>query len=131
MVLQNELVHLYIGTSNFSTKIFINGEIVGAFNSGYTAFNFEVSKYLKNGDNFIIIQVDNTLSADSVPTKKTDWWPYGGILGDVQLISTPRTFIQNANLQLSDISSNEIKLSVHLNEPVSKKVNLSIPELGI
>ena len=127
----NELVHLYIGTSNFSTKIFINGEIVGAFNSGYTAFNFEVSKYLKNGDNFIIIQVDNTLSADTVPTKKTDWWPYGGILGDVQLISTPRTFIQNANLQLSDISSNEIKLSVHLNEPVSKKVNLSIPELGI
>ena len=66
-----------------------------------------------------------------MPTKKTDWWPYGGILGDVQLISTPRTFIQNANLQLSDISSNEIKLSVHLNEPESKKVNLSIPELGI
>ena len=107
----NELVHLYIGTSNFSTKIFINGEIVGAFNSGYTAFNFEVSNYLKNGDNFIIIQVDNTLSADSVPTKKTDWWPYGGILGDIQLISTPRTFIQNANLQLSDISSNKIKLT--------------------
>ena len=127
----NELVHLYIGASNFSTKIFINGKIVGAFNSGYTAFNFEVSKYLKNGDNFIIIQVDNTLSADSVPTKKTDWWPYGGILGDVQLISTPRTFIQNANLQLSDIFLNEIKFSVQLNEPVSKKVNLSIPELGI
>ena len=71
------------------------------------------------------------MSADSVPTKKTDWWPYGGILGDVQLISTPREFIQNANLQLSDKSSNEIKLTVHLNEPVSKKVNLSIPELGI
>ena len=66
----NELVHLYIGASNFSTKIFINGEIVGAFNSGYTAFNFEISKHLKDGDNFIIIQVDNTLSADSVPTKK-------------------------------------------------------------
>ena len=127
----NELVHLYIGTSNFSTKIFINGKIVGAFNSGYTAFNFEVSKFLKDGDNFIIIQVDNTLSANSVPTQKTDWWPYGGILGDVQLVSTPKTFIQNASLQLSDISSNEIKLKVYLNEPISKKVNLSIPELGI
>ena len=34
-------------------------------------------------------------------------------------------------MQLSDISSNEIKLTVHLNEPVSTKVNLSIPELGI
>ena len=127
----NELVHLYIGASNFSTKIFINGEIVGAFNSGYTAFNFEISKHLKDGDNFIIIQVDNTLSADSVPTKKTDWWPYGGILGDVQLISTPRVFIENASLQLTDISSNEIQLRVHLNEPAIKKVNLSIPELGI
>ena len=44
----NKLNHLYIGASNFSTKIFLNGQRVGQFNSGYTAFNFAVSDYLIN-----------------------------------------------------------------------------------
>ena len=127
----NNLTHLYIGASNFNTKIFLNGEIVGSFNGGYTSFNFDITSYLHDGPNILIIQVDNTLSKDSVPTKKTDWWPYGGILGDVMLISTPELFIQNAYLQLSELSTKELLFKAQLNLPDQHNVKLSIPELGI
>lgn len=127
----NNLTHLYIGASNFNTKIFLNGDIVGSFNGGYTSFNFDITDYLQDGPNILIIQVDNTLSKDSVPTKKTDWWPYGGILGDVMLISTPELFIQNAYLQLSELSAKELLFKAQLNLPDRHTVKLSIPELGI
>ena len=104
----NNLTHLYIGASNFTTKVFLNGKIVGSYEGGYTSFNFDISEYLVDGNNVLTIHVDNTLSKDSVPTKKTDWWPYGGILGDVLLISTPKQFIQNAYLQLSDLGKKRI-----------------------
>ncbi|MEL1233402.1 MAG: glycoside hydrolase family 2 TIM barrel-domain containing protein [Candidatus Neomarinimicrobiota bacterium] len=123
--------HLYIGASNFNTKVFLNGDIVGSFEGGYTSFNFDITRYLQDGPNILIIQVDNTLSKDSVPTKKTDWWPYGGILGDVLLISTPELFIQNAYLQLSELSTKELLFKAQLNLPDQHTVKLSIPELGI
>ena len=127
----NNSTHLYIGASNFNTKVFLNGDIVGSFNGGYTSFNFDITGYLQDGPNILIIQVDNTLSKDSVPTKKTDWWPYGGILGDVMLISTPELFIQNAYLQLSELSTKELLFKAQLNLPDQHTVKLSIPELGI
>ena len=127
----NNLTHLYIGASNFTTKVFLNGKIVGSFEGGYTSFNFDVTEHLVDGNNVLIIHVDNTLSKDSVPTKKTDWWPYGGILGDVFLISTPKKFIQNAYLQLSDLDKKELLFKAQLNVPVMTNVNLSIPELNI
>ena len=48
---KESLTHLYIEGSNFTTKIFINGSIVGNFEGGYVPFNFEISEYLKDGDN--------------------------------------------------------------------------------
>ena len=129
--LPDNSTHLYIGASNFNTKVFLNGDIVGSFNGGYTSFNFDITGYLQDGPNILIIQVDNTLSKDSVPTKKTDWWPYGGILGDVLLISTPELFIQNAYLQLSELSTKELLFKAQLNLPDQHTVKLTIPELGI
>ena len=35
------LTHLYIEGSNFTTKVFINGSIVGEFVGGYVPFNFD------------------------------------------------------------------------------------------
>ena len=32
-----------------------NGKIIGSFEGGYTSFNFDVSKHLVDGNNFLII----------------------------------------------------------------------------
>ena len=124
------ITHLYIEGSNFTTKIFINGSIVGEFEGGYVPFNFDISKYLKDGENILLVQTDNTLNKSSVPTQKTDWWPWGGIVGDVYILETPKKFIQNAYLQLNPENFSEALFNVEMNHELSgQRVVLEIPEL--
>ena len=127
----NKLNHLYIGASNFSTKIFLNGERVGQFNSGYTAFNFDISDYLINGENVLLVQINANLSEDSVPTKKTDWWPYGGLVGDVLIVSTPKIFIENAYVQISDLQKKRLNFRAKLNLNKNMNIKLIIDELNL
>jgi beta-glucuronidase len=124
------ITHLYIEGSNFTTKIFINGSIVGEFEGGYVPFNFDISKYLKDGENILLVQTDNTLNQSSVPTQKTDWWPWGGIVGDVYILETPKKFIQNAYLQLNPEKFSEALFNVEMNQKLSgQRIMLEIPEL--
>ena len=124
------ITHLYIEGSNFTTKIFLNGSIVGEFEGGYVPFNFDISKYLKDGENILLVQTDNTLNQSSVPTQKTDWWPWGGIVGDVYILETPKKFIQNAYLQLNPENFSEALFNVEMNQELSgQRIVLEIPEL--
>lgn len=124
------LMHLYIEGSNFTTKIFLNGSIVGEFEGGYVPFNFNISKYLKEGENILLVQTDNTLNESSVPTQKTDWWPWGGIVGDVYVVETPNKFIQNAYLQLNPDDFSEVLFKLEMNKESSgHMIKLEIPEL--
>ena len=124
------LTHLYIEGSNFTTKIFLNGSIVGEFEGGYVPFNFNISKYLKEGENILLVQTDNTLNESSVPTQKTDWWPWGGIVGDVYVVETPKQFIQNAYLQLNPDDFSEVLFKLEMNKESSgHMIKLEIPEL--
>ena len=124
------ITHLYIEGSNFTTKIFLNGSIVGEFEGGYVPFNFDISKYLKDGENILLVQTDNTLNKSSVPTQKTDWWPWGGIVGDVYILETPKKFIQNAYLQLNPENFSEALFNVEMNQELSgQRIVLEIPEL--
>jgi beta-glucuronidase len=127
---KKSLAHLYIEGSNFTTKIFLNGSIIGEFEGGYVPFNFDISKYLKEGENILLVQTDNTLSESSVPTQKTDWWPWGGIVGDVYIVETPKKFIQNAYLQLDPENFSQALFKLEMNQESSgQKVKLEIPEL--
>ena len=124
------LTHLYIEGSNFTTKIFLNGSIIGEFEGGYVPFNFNISKYLKEGENILLVQTDNTLDESSVPTQKTDWWPWGGIVGDVYVVETPKQFIQNAYLQLNPDDFSAVLFKLEMNKESSGHIiKLEIPEL--
>ena len=127
---EESLTHLYIEGSNFTTRVFINGLIVGKFEGGYVPFNFEISEHLKEGENILLVQTNNTLNESSVPTQKTDWWPWGGIVGDVYIVETPKQFIQNAYLQLNPDNFTEALFKLKMNHPSSgHNIKLEIPEL--
>jgi len=127
---KESLTHLYIEGSNFTTKVFINGSIVGKFEGGYVPFNFEISDHLKDGENILLVQTDNTLNKSSVPTQKTDWWPWGGIVGDVYIVETPKQFIRNAYLQLNPENFSQAYFNLEMNDKFpGKEISLEIPEL--
>jgi len=129
---KDELVHLYFEGSNFSTKVFLNGKSIGGFDAGYTSFDFEVTEAINDGPNYLMVFVDAALDSNTVPTQKTDWWLYGGLVGDVLLVRLPQAHIQNAKVQLNKYDPKKIDIHIIGNELLSgESIVLSIPELGI
>ena len=92
---------LYFGAVNYEAVVFVNGQEVGQHVGGFTAFNFDVTGLLKDGENFVTVKVDNKRSRSSVPTLIFDWWNYGGITRDVMLVDVATTYIENYSLQLN------------------------------
>jgi len=125
-------VFIYFGAANYDAKVFVNGKMAGEHEGGYTPFNFDVTKLLHKGENFVIVKVDDKRRADGVPTNNFDWFNYGGITRDVMLVELPVLHIQDYTIQLKKGSSSLITCSVKLNEAqAQQKVLLEIPELKV
>src|SRR5579871_3710521 len=128
----NTRVFVYFGAANYQAAVYLNGEKLGDHEGGFTAFNFEATSLLRDGDNFLVVEVNNSRRADAVPALKMDWWNYGGITRDVSLVDVPTTFIQDYWVQLTRGSQNEIAGWVQLNGVRSpQKVTIEIPEVGV
>jgi beta-glucuronidase len=97
----NARVFVYFGAVNYRSAIFLNGEKLGDHEGGFTPFNFEVTNLLRDGENSLIVEVNNTRRADGIPALKFDWWNYGGITRGVSLVEVPTTFIQDYFVQLA------------------------------
>ena len=111
--LGNRRAFLRFEAVNYRVKVFVNGQLAGQHEGGFTPFSIEVGKLLRAGDNQITIGVDSTHDATTVPPTVTDWDLYGGVTRPIRLIYTPETFIDDEFLHL-DLDGH-IRGSVHLN----------------
>ncbi|MEO6546709.1 MAG: glycoside hydrolase family 2 TIM barrel-domain containing protein [Ferruginibacter sp.] len=129
-------IFLHFGAVNYKADVYLNGKKLGAHKGGFTPFNFEVPQsLLKEKGNFLVVKVDNKRFADEIPTLNTDWWNYGGITRDVQLVILPKNFIVDYSIQLAkgSLSSLEKKIEgwIKLNAASNEKILLEIPSLKI
>lgn len=125
-------VFVHFGGANYTTEVYLNGKKLGKHVGGFTPFQFEVTDALRAGKNSLVVKVDNKRCRECVPTLNTDWWNYGGITRDVNLIETSETFVENYQIQLGKNEPNRIRGFVQLNGKVAnKQVALQIPELGL
>jgi beta-glucuronidase len=125
-------LYIYFGAVNYDALVYINGEKLGEHVGGFTPFNFEITDKVKEGENFIVVKVNNKRLRDGVPTVNTDWWNYGGITRDVNLIEVPETFIRDYFIQLAKGSKDNICGWLQLDgNSLSQNVNIKIPEAGI
>ena len=122
---------LYFSGVNYECDVYLNNEKLGSHEGGFTPFQFDITDKIKNGDNSIILRVNNTRRVDGIPAMNFDWWNYGGITRDVYLVETPELFIKDYFVQLAKNSKTEIKGWVALSTPTVKKVSVLIPELKI
>lgn len=126
-----EKVLLKIGAANYICRVFLNQEYLGMHRGGSTPAYFDVTGLLQ-AENRIIIQADSTRRPEQVPTENTDWFNYGGVYRDIELIRLPETYIKRFQIALvSDGAFNKIKVRVRLSEPVNTAAQLRIDELGL
>jgi beta-glucuronidase len=123
---------VYFGAANYLADVYLNGQKLGQHEGGFTPFNFEITKLVREKDNFLVVKVDNKRRRDAVPTLNTDWWNYGGLTRDVNLIELPETFIEDYFLQLKKGSADEIAGWVKLNNASgAKAISIEIPDANI
>ena len=123
---------LYFGAINYEAHVYVNGKLAGHHIGGFTPFNMDVTELLKDGENVVIVKVDNKRRAENVPTQIFDWWNYGGITRDVCLIDVAPVYIENFSLQLDKKDNRMLNFSVKLNhQEANQQVTLNIPELKI
>lgn len=128
----NKRYFLHFGAVNYEAIVFLNGKEIGKHIGGFTPFNFEVTELIRNGQNSVVVKVDNKRSFDAVPTINSDWWNYGGITRAVHLVETPKTFVRDYYLQLKKSDTSTLSGWVQLDgAETNKAVNIDIPELKI
>ena len=122
----------HVGGANYRARVWINGQPLCEHEGGFTAFDCEATKLLKEGDNFAVVSVNDARHADDIPALNFDWWNYGGLTRDVSLIDVPAAFIEDYSLQLERGSATRISGWVRIHGAAGPQpVTVRIPDLRV
>ncbi|MEM7044069.1 MAG: glycoside hydrolase family 2 TIM barrel-domain containing protein, partial [Pseudomonadota bacterium] len=128
---EGERVVLRIGAAHYDTRVFLNGRFLGNHLGGSTPFFVELTGDLQD-DNWLFLSVNNERRLDRVPMRHTDWFNYGGVFRDVDLIRLPEVFIKDFFAHLvPDGTFGNIRIELTLSDAVAGEAELAIPCLGI
>ena len=72
--------------ANRVAEVFVNGQRIGMHRGGFAAFCFEVTPFLKRGDNVFAVRVNNADDRDSLPLF-ADFTFCGGLYRDARLLT--------------------------------------------
>ena len=112
---KDSIYYLYFGSINYYSQVWLNGQLIGSHEGGYTPFSFDITDKLK-ANNELIIRVllpdnnDPNYSFLEIPHGKQSWYgTAGGILGDVYIIKLSKDYIKNVYIT-PDIDKSQIKI---------------------
>ncbi len=122
---------LRIGAANYIVRVFLNGVYMGMHRGGSTPAFFDITDALKE-ENRIILVTDTTRRPEQVPTENTDWFNYGGVYRDIDIISVPDTHIKDFKICLvPDGEYDKIKVNITLSKPETLTGTIEIKELDV
>ena len=117
--------------ADYKTMVYLNGHRLGEHEGGFTPFSFEVTGLLRPTGNNLVVAVDSQRTPESVPTQVTDWETYGGIIRDVTLVTTPKTFIDDDFIRLTTDGQIRADVALEGDNKAGQAVEVSIPELKL
>ncbi len=100
---------------NQETELVVNGRSAGTHAGGYSAFCFDVTGYVRQGSNDILVKVNNRHNIE-IPPLSADFSFLGGIYRDVELVITP-----DAHISLTHYGSSGVYITTpEMTEELSK-----------
>lgn len=103
----NENVILHFGAVDYETTVYINGKKAGYHRGGYASFKFDITEYLTEGENVIIVNAVDDVRNPLVPRGKQseelkshgcDYTRTTGIWQTVWLEFVPKAYIKSFKL---------------------------------
>ena len=75
-------LRLCFGAVMTEAEVWLDGVRLGSHYGGFTAFDFVVFD-VERGEHHLSVRVDSRIGAQSIPQKRVDWFPFGGIAREV------------------------------------------------
>ena len=104
-VMLSRSLYLFFEGANQRTKLFVNRHRVGEHIGGYTFFCFDITPYIREGENQLVVCVDNSYDPE-IPPLSADFTFFGGIYRDVSLISVSPIHISTTHYASSGVYVN-------------------------
>ena len=82
----NARTELYFDGAMSEPVVYVNGTEAGRWAYGYNAFRIDITPFLKQGDNEILVKLNNL-------EESSRWYPGAGLYRPVTLITTNKTYI--------------------------------------
>jgi hypothetical protein len=122
-------VFIVFGASDWITKAWLDGQMLGTFQGGYTPFEFEITQYIKNGaKQQLVVRVDDS----PFPCKLEGKQGYGqakGIWQTVYLDARGECFIKSLKFT-PDIDNQKVMVKITINQPGSGNGSVKIKFLN-
>lgn len=99
------------------SEVYLNGHLLGKRPNGYISFLYDLTPYLKEGDNVLSVRVDHSRYADS------RWYTGSGIYRDVWLISAPEIHIAQWGIGWKATSLTDKQATVAVDMEVQKHIS--------
>ena len=116
--LKNRIV-LHFGAVDYEATVYINEKVVGSHKGGYVSFSFDITDYVKEGDNTVTVHAVDDTRSRLVPSGKQcpqyasrgcDYTRTTGIWQTVWLEFVPKTYIKNVKY-LTDINNATLNIN--------------------
>ncbi len=110
--------------SDFNTTVWLNDKEVGSHSGGYVPFSFNISEFLKAGENKLVVRVEDE-ELQNRPSGKQYYGNAKGIWQTVYLEARPENYIRNIRFT-PDIDNQLVTAEVNLAENAASAVEFSI-----
>lgn len=119
-------VLLHFGAVDYECNLWVNGGLVGSHTGGSDAFSFDITDYLKDGQNQLLLGVTDPTSTGEQPRGKqlmnpnSIWYtPVSGIWQTVWMEPVPKqTYIEEVKLT-PEVDSGRVRVDVLLDKPAN------------
>ena len=92
-----------------NSTVYINGEKLGSRPYGYSSFEFEITRFLRTGDNVIAVRVDNSDQPNS------RWYSGCGIYRHVWFTETSAVHVSHWGVHVETTAKGKAKVTVDVN----------------
>lgn len=108
-------VFLHIGSATSNVRVWVNGKEVGYSEDSKLEARFDITKYVKTGENLIALEIFRW--CDGTYLEDQDFWRLTGISRDVYVYSREKNRIEDIKVNAS--ASGEAVIKVEVSRPVT------------
>ena len=119
-------VYFHVGSATSNLKVWVNGKFVGYSEDSKVAAEFNITKYLKKGQNLIAMQVMRW--CDGSWLEDQDFWRFTGIAREVYLYARPKAHIEDITINTDFLNGdlNTGQIFIQLTAPAAKGKRIDV-----